>query len=96
MRESIEIDRGGHGRFHYMMACATCSMAEMPYNTIDFTITSVSGGAARGHVTNSRDPNLLVGEPVVATLSLHDTIRWIVGGKNVGLFCGSDFSWCGG
>jgi hypothetical protein len=95
MRERIEIDRSGHGRFHYMMACATCSMAEMPYNTIDFTFTSVSGRAANGSVTNSSDPYLPVGESVAAILSPHDTIQWVVGGKNVGLFCGSDFAWCG-
>ena len=28
-------------------------------------------------------------------LSPHATIQWVVGGKNVGLFCGSDFAWCG-
>ena len=30
MRESVVIDRTGHGHFHYMMACASCSMADMP------------------------------------------------------------------
>jgi hypothetical protein len=70
-------------------------MAEMPYNTIDFTFTSVSGRAANGSVTNSSDPYLPVGESVAAILSPHDTIQWVVGGKNVGLFCGSDFAWCG-
>jgi hypothetical protein len=96
MRETIVIDLAGHGRFHYMMACATCSMAEMPYNTMDFTITSVSDGAASGSVTASSDPQHPIGEPVAATLGPQDTIRWTLGGKNVGLFCGSNPAWCGG
>lgn len=96
MRESIVIDLAGHGHFHYMMACATCSMAEMPYNTLDFTITSVSDGAASGSVTASSDPQHPVGEPVAATLGPQDTIRWTLGGKNLGLFCGSNPAWCGG
>jgi hypothetical protein len=96
MRQSIVIDLAGHGHFHYMMACATCSMAEMPYSTLDFTITSVSDGAASGSVTASSDPQHPVGEPVAATLGPQDTIRWTLGGKNLGLFCGSNPAWCGG
>jgi serine/threonine protein kinase len=95
MRESVEIDLTGHGHFHYMMACATCSMAEMPYNTLDFTLTSVSNGTASGSVSASSDPHFPVGEPVAATLGPQDTIQWTVGGKNVGLFCGSNPAWCG-
>jgi hypothetical protein len=95
MRESVVIDLTGHGRFHYMMACATCSMAEMPYNTMDFTFTSVSNGTASGSVTASSDPRFPVGEPVVVTLGPRDTIQWTAGGKNEGLFCGSDPAWCG-
>ena len=90
MRESVVIDLTGHGRFHYMMACATCSMAEMPYNTMDFTLTSVSNGTASGSVTASSDPRFPVGEPVVVTLGPQDTIQWTAGGKNEGLFCGSN------
>ena len=96
MRESIVIDLAGHGHFHYMMACATCSMAEMQYSTLDFTITSVSDGAASGSVTASSDPQHPIGEPVAATLGPQDTLRWTIGGKNVGLFCGSNPAWCGG
>jgi hypothetical protein len=96
MRESIVIDPTGHGHFHYMTDCASCSMAEMPYNTLDFTLTSVSGGTASGSVTASSDPHNPVGEAVTATLGPQDTIQWALGGKNVGLFCGSNPAWCGG
>jgi eukaryotic-like serine/threonine-protein kinase len=95
MRESVVIDATGHGHFHYMMACASCSMADMPYGTLDFTLNSVSGGTASGSVTASSDPQHPVGEPVAATLSPQDTIQWSVGGKNVGLFCGSNPAYCG-
>ncbi len=96
MRESIGIDANGHGNFHYMMACASCSMADMPYNTLEFTLISVSEGTASGSVTASSDPDHPVGEPVAATLAPQDTIRWVVGGKYIGLFCGSNPAWCGG
>jgi len=95
MRESIVIDLTGQGHFHYMTACASCSMADMPYSTMDFTLTSVSNGTASGSVTTSSDPQFPVGEPVAATLAPQDTIQWAVGGKNVGLFCGSNPAWCG-
>ncbi|BBY05032.1 DUF2510 domain-containing protein [Mycobacterium noviomagense] len=98
MRESVVIDRTGHGHFHYMnmKACASCSMAEMPYSTFEFTLTSVSSGTASGHITASSDPHFPVGEPVAATLASQDTIEWAIGGKKVGLFCGSNPAWCGG
>jgi hypothetical protein len=96
MRQQIVIDLAGHGQFHYMMACASCSMAEMPYNTLDFTLDSVSGGSANGTVTASSDPQNPVGEPVAATLGPRDTIQWSLGGKDIGMFCGSDPAWCGG
>ncbi|MFZ3270027.1 MAG: hypothetical protein WA622_10590 [Mycobacterium sp.] len=95
MRESVVIDATGHGHFHYMMACASCSMADMPYGTLDFTLISVSGGTASGSVTASSDPQHPVGEPVAATLAPQDTIQWSVGGNNVGLFCGSNPAYCG-
>ena len=63
MRQSVVIDLTGHGHFHYMMACASCSMADMPYGTMDFTLTSVSDGTASGSVTVSSDPQHPVGEP---------------------------------
>jgi hypothetical protein len=95
MRESVVIESTGHGHYHYMMACASCSMADMPYNTLDFTLTSVSNGTASGTVTASSDPQFPVGEPVAATLGEQDTIQWAVGGKNIGLFCGSNAALCG-
>jgi hypothetical protein len=96
MRERIVIDLAGHGHFHYMMACASCSMAEMPYNTLAFTLTLVSGATANGSVTASSDPLNPVGEPVAATLGPRDTLRWSLGGTDIGMFCGSNPSWCGG
>lgn len=97
MRESVTIEVTGHGRFHYMDigGCASCSMSEMPYKTMDFMLTSVSNGTASGSVTVSSDPRFPVGEPVVVTLGPRDTIQWTAGGKNEGLFCGSDPAWCG-
>ncbi len=96
MRQSVVIDATGHGHFHYMMACASCSMADMPYGTLDFVLISVTNGTASGSVTASSDPENPVGEPVAATLAPQDTIQWAVGGRNVGLFCGSNPTWCGG
>lgn len=96
-RESVVIDTAGNGHFHYMMDCPTCTtMADMPYNTLDFTLTSVSGDTASGTVTASSDPQFPVGATVTATLGEQDTIHWAVGGKTLGLFCGSNPSWCGG
>jgi hypothetical protein len=74
-------------------------MADVPYAAMDFTLTSVSGGTASGTITSSPDPQTYsVGEPVAATLSLQqwgDTIRWTVGGDQLGLFCGSNTAMCG-
>ncbi|OBI51209.1 hypothetical protein A5707_14020 [Mycobacterium kyorinense] len=96
-RESIVIDAAGNGHFHYMMDCPSCtSMADIPYNTMDFKLTSVSGDTASGTVTVSSDPQFSVGEPVAVRLGELDTIHWSVGGKEEGLFCGSNPSWCGG
>jgi len=95
MRESVVIDLTGHGRFHYMAECTSCSMSEMPYNAMDFTLTSVSNDTASGSVTASSDPRFPVGEPVVVTLGPQDTIKWTAGGKSEGLFCGSNPGYCG-
>jgi hypothetical protein len=95
MRESVVINPTGRGHFHYRMPCASCSMADMPYNTLDFALTSVSNGTANGSVTASSDPQIPVGTPVAATLASQDTIQWAIGGKNVGLFCGSNPAYCG-
>jgi hypothetical protein len=95
MRESVTIEVTGHGRFHYMAECASCSMSEMPYKTMDFMLTSVSNGTASGSVTVSSDPRFPVGEQVVVTLGPQDTIKWTAGGKSEGLFCGSNPRYCG-
>jgi serine/threonine protein kinase len=96
MRERIVIDSSGDGQFHYMGNCTSCSMADMPYYTMDFTLTSVSNGMASGSVTVSSDPDHPVGESVAATLTPPDTIQWAIGGEDAGLFCGSDPAYCGG
>jgi hypothetical protein len=101
MRESVVIDPTGHGRFRYMnwAACPKCSMADVPYATMDFTLTSVSAGTASGTITASPDPQTYsVAEPVAATLAPQqwgDTIRWAVGDNQLGLFCGSNTAMCG-
>jgi hypothetical protein len=99
MRESVVVDPTGRGHFHYMnmAACSSCSMADMPYSTMAFRLTSVSGATATGKITASSDPHYPVGESVAATLAplFPDTIEWAVGGSDVGLFCGSDTARCG-
>lgn len=101
MRESVVIDTTGRGHFHYMnwAACPKCSMADVPYATVDFTLTSVSDATASGTFAASPDPQTYpVGEPVAATLTPQqwgDTIQWAVGGNELGLFCGSNTAMCG-
>ena len=100
MKERIQIDATGHGSFHYMAPCPSCTtMAEMPYYTLEFALTSVSGPTATGTVMTSPDPKYSVGESVKATLGQTagtDTIEWSIGNQYMGLFCGPDSSYCGG
>jgi hypothetical protein len=104
MRESVVIDETGHAHFHYMdsNACqGPCSMADIPYSTLDFVLTSVSNGVAGGSVTaSSGTRNKEVGEPVTVTLKPQPSgqaIGWTIGGKDEGLFCERAIAaWCGG
>jgi serine/threonine-protein kinase len=97
MRQRVVINSSGDGHFIYMGNCESCrTMAEMPYYTLDFMLTSVSNGTASGRVTASSDPNHPVGESVTATLTPPDTILWALGGNDPGLYCGSNTSYCGG
>lgn len=103
LRESVVIDNTGHAQFHYMdsNACQSCSMANVPYSTMDFVLTSVSNNVASGSVTaSSGTRSSEVGEPVIVTLKPQqsgETIQWTIGGKDEGLFCSSaNASWCGG
>jgi hypothetical protein len=104
MRESVVIDETGHAHFHYMdmSACQNpCSMADMPYGTLDFVLTSVSNGVASGSVTaGSGTRNQQVGELVTVTLKPQPTgeaIGWTIGGRDEGLFCEHAIAaWCGG
>jgi hypothetical protein len=102
MRESVVIDETGHAHFHYVdsNACQSCSMADMPYGTLDFVLTSVSNGVASGSVTaSSGTRNKQVGEPVTVTLKPQpngEAIGWTIGGKDEGLFCEHAIAaWCG-
>jgi hypothetical protein len=103
MRESVAIDDTGHAHFQYMdsNACQSCSMADMPYSTMDFVLTSVSNGVASGSVTASSGTRKNeVGEPVTVTLKPQPSgaaIGWTIGGKDEGLFCTPAIAnWCGG
>jgi hypothetical protein len=93
MRERIVIDSSGGGHFHYMGNCASCSMADMPYYThADLGIQRYgqrechrqfrSGSSGRRVGGGHADPP--------------DTIQWAIGGKDGGLFCGSNPAYCGG
>jgi hypothetical protein len=103
MRESVAIDSTGNAHFRYQdsNACPSCSMADLPYSTLDFALTSVSNGVADGSVTaSSGTRSNEVGEPVTVSLSPQPSgqaITWTIGGKDEGLFCAPAIAgWCGG
>lgn len=104
MRESVLIDGSGVAHFHYIdaKACQSpCYMADMPYATLDFVLTSASNGVANGSVTaSSGTRNQQVGQPVTVSLKPQPTgraIGWTIGGNDEGLFCEPAIAaWCGG
>ena len=96
MRENVVIDSTGHGRYDYRGICASCSMAEIPYYTLEFELDSVSSDTATGSVVFSSDPQRPVGDQVEVVLASDDTMTWSVGGQEIGLYCGSNPSYCGG
>jgi serine/threonine protein kinase len=60
----------GHLSYADTAACPTCSNAEAPTGTVDFTITSVSNGTASGDVTASSDEqNVAVGSQISARMT---------------------------
>ncbi|MBO0853877.1 MAG: protein kinase [Nocardia sp.] len=91
MRQRVVVDSSGSGRFTYMdqKACPSCSMAAMPYSTVSFEFTSVSGDTASGSVTGDSGTGGYAG-PVAATLTSQfggQTIHLNVGGRDAGLYC---------
>jgi hypothetical protein len=68
----LTINGDGSGRLSYadVNACPeSCSYADAPVATVDFTLMSVSGGTATGSVNAVSNPsNDVVGEPVTITL----------------------------
>jgi hypothetical protein len=68
----VEIRQTGSGHLTYAneMACPSCSEAEAPTGTVDFTLTSVSNDVATGRVDASSDQqNAAVGAEVTARLA---------------------------
>jgi hypothetical protein len=60
----------GHLTYADEMACPSCSEAEAPAATVDFTLTSVSDDVATGRVDASSDQqNAAVGSEVTARLA---------------------------
>jgi len=60
----------GHVTYANLMACPSCSEAEAPEATVDFTLTSVSNDVANGRVDASSDEkNAAVGSDVTARLA---------------------------
>jgi len=67
---TINADGTGHMTYADIGACPSCSSAEAPVGTADFTLDSVVSGAATGDVTASNDEQLIaVGSPVTAKLA---------------------------
>lgn len=67
----LVIQPTGPGRLTYsdLTACPSCSDGTAPTGTVDFTLTSVSGGTATGSVTATSDTNNdTVGGPVTIKL----------------------------
>ena len=60
----------GHLSYANLEACPSCSEAEAPEGTVDFTLTSVSNDVANGRVDASSDEkNAAVGSDVTARLA---------------------------
>jgi hypothetical protein len=102
MRETVVIDGTAHAHFHYMdsRSCPNCVVADMPYNTMDFVLTSVSNGVASGTVTaSSGTRKSQIGQRVIVTLKPQPSgraIGWSIGGLDEGLYCAPAIAnWCG-
>ena len=70
-RDLVILQTGsGHLTYANEMACPSCSEADAPTGTVDFTLTSVSNDVATGRVDASSDEkNVAVGSVVTAQLA---------------------------
>jgi hypothetical protein len=70
-RDLVILQTGsGHLTYADLMACPSCSEAEAPVDTVDFTLTSVSNDLAIGRVdASSNEQNVAVGSDVTAQLA---------------------------
>jgi hypothetical protein len=69
--QPLTIDNTGHGHIEYtdFSRCPSCSLADAPRSTVDFTLTSVSNNMANGSITAATNTqHYPVGAPVMATL----------------------------
>jgi hypothetical protein len=98
MRNQVVIDASGGGHFTYFGNCPSCSMANMPRETANFTLNSVSGNTASGTVTSDTGGGA-PGWPMSVTLANQfggQTIN-LNAGKASGLYCSQAIaSQCGG
>jgi predicted Ser/Thr protein kinase len=92
---SLMITPSGMGHLEYadLTLCPDCSFDSAPRGTMDFALTSVTNGTARGSVTASSDPkNDSVGESVTASLAAGSPGQLLeiqIGGVKFVNFCNS-------
>jgi hypothetical protein len=70
--QELELSPAGDGQLSYadLTLCPNCSFGSAPTSTMEFQLTSVSGGTASGTVTASSDPtNYPVGQDVTVSLA---------------------------
>jgi hypothetical protein len=83
----------GHLSYQHLTLCPNCSFGGAPTSTMDFQLSSVTGGTASGTVTASSDAtNFGVGQDVTVSLapgSPGQLLELTVAGKGAGTFCNS-------
>lgn len=93
--QQLEVGPTGTGHLTYadLRACPSCSLGGAPRGTMDFELTSVTGGAANGAVTASSDPqNYTVGQVVTVSLTAGapgQLLELSVGGQGPVSYCNS-------
>jgi hypothetical protein len=91
--QELEIGPTGTGHLTYadLTLCPSCSLGGAPRGTMDFELTSVTGGAANGTVTASSDPkNYIIGQVVKVSLAAGapgQLLELSVGGQGPWNFC---------
>jgi hypothetical protein len=90
------MDSAGHGHLEYadFSRCPSCSMADSPRSTVDFTLTSVSNGFASGSVIAATDAQQYpIGAQVIATLvpgvPKGEFLQLTIGGGEYRNYCNS-------